>query len=114
MHPSRGGFGVGVESAYVGGDFFKRPLARASCRMEWHRERLCLSSAAEHREAAFRLRTRSLVLKYIPMLGKNAIGDSQDAGLRHYQCHIDVAACCIGVRADDVGFLHQGFHLLAR
>ena len=28
--------------------------------------------------------------------------------------HIDVAACCIGVRADDVGFLHQGFHLLAR
>jgi hypothetical protein len=33
--------------------------------------------------------------------------------LCHHQSHVDVAACCIGVRADDVGLLHQGFDLLA-
>jgi hypothetical protein len=34
--------------------------------------------------------------------------------LRHHQPHIDVAACRIGVRADNVSFLRQGFDLLAR
>jgi hypothetical protein len=34
--------------------------------------------------------------------------------LCHHQLHVDVAPCCIGVRTDDVGFLYQGFHLLAR
>jgi hypothetical protein len=36
------------------------------------------------------------------------------ARLRHHQLYIDVAARCIGIRTDDVGFLYQGFHLLAR